>query len=105
MTRRSSTRIMVEGSSDCQGRGTHVSPARYLVRFSRDSLRLRLMGFLGFLDHAIPGKAHAGLARAVWELNPVGKHDGATMFISGSHKAAFSTPQAAADINSTLWET
>ena len=37
--------------------------------------------------HVIPGKAHAGLARAVWELNPVGKTDGGTMFISGSHSA------------------
>ena len=41
--------------------------------------------------HVIPGKAHAGLARAVWELNPVGKTDGGTMFISGSH----STPPRA----------
>jgi len=55
--------------------------------------------------HSIPGKAHAGLARAVWELNPVGIDDGGTMFITGSHKSAFGSPAAATDPSSSLWDT
>ena len=35
-----------------------------------------------------PEKIHAGLIRVVWELNEVREGDG-TMFLSGSHKAAF----------------
>ncbi len=54
--------------------------------------------------HAMPGKAHAGLARAIWELNPVTLGDGGTLFISGSHKCAFDTPAAAADPTSSLWD-
>ena len=34
-----------------------------------------------------PGRVYAGLTRVVWELNKVGKEDGGTMFLSGSHKA------------------
>ena len=38
-------------------------------------------------------KAHSGLTRVVWELNPVQKGCGGTMFLTGSHKGAFPAPQ------------
>ena len=54
--------------------------------------------------HCIPGKARCGLTRAIWELNPVEKNDGATLFISGSHKAAYTAPSSAYQLDSPLWE-
>jgi hypothetical protein len=51
-----------------------------------------------------PGAANSGLTRAVWELNPVEKGDGGTLFLTGSHKAAFPTPQSLQDRHSPLWE-
>ena len=53
----------------------------------------------------IPGKAYSGLTRVVWELNPVEKGDGGTLFIGGSHKAAYTAPASANDPASPLWET
>jgi len=53
----------------------------------------------------IPGKAYSGLTRVVWELNPVEKGDGGTLFISGSHKSAYTAPASVNDPNSPLWET
>ena len=53
--------------------------------------------------HCIPGKAHAGLTRVVWELNPVAEGDG-TLLVSGSHKAAYAAPDAIHDQNSSIWE-
>lgn len=35
---------------------------------------------------------YSGLTRVVWELNPVDKGDGGTLFLSGTHKAAFPQP-------------
>ena len=55
--------------------------------------------------NCIPGKANAGLIRVVWELNPVEKGDGGTLFISGSHKAAYTGPESAHHIESPLWDT
>jgi hypothetical protein len=52
-----------------------------------------------------PGAINTGLTRAVWELNPVEKGDGGTVFLSGSHKAAFRPPQTLIDRDSPLWET
>ncbi|MCZ6677707.1 MAG: phytanoyl-CoA dioxygenase family protein [Candidatus Poribacteria bacterium] len=52
-----------------------------------------------------PGRIHAGLTRVVWELNEVEEGDGGTMFLSGSHKAAFPRPQALSERDSPLWET
>ena len=49
-------------------------------------------------------KAHSGLTRVVWELNPVQKGCGGTMFLTGSHKGAFPAPQSTEDRNSPLWE-
>ena len=51
-----------------------------------------------------PGAANSGLTRAVWELNPVEPGDGGTMFLSGSHKAAFKPPKSTQDPASPLWE-
>ena len=36
--------------------------------------------------HMQQGKVHAGLTRAVWELNEVREGWGGTRFLSGSHK-------------------
>ena len=56
--------------------------------------------------HAFPGHAKSILTRAVWELNPVKKGKGGTLFVSGSHKAVFPTPkEATSDMNSSFWET
>ena len=57
-------------------------------------------------SHAFPGQAKSILTRAVWELNPVKKGKGGTLFISGSHKATFPTSdEAISDIGSSFWKT
>ena len=38
------------------------------------------------------GHIYSGLTRVVWELNPVKKGGGGTLFLSGSHKANFPLP-------------
>lgn len=53
--------------------------------------------------HCLPGKAHSGLTRVVWELNPVDEGDG-TLVVSGSHKSVFPAPAAIHDQHSSLWE-
>ena len=45
--------------------------------------------------HCLPGKAFAGLTRVIWELNEVKVGDGGTLFITGSHKSAFTAPESA----------
>lgn len=35
---------------------------------------------------------YAGLTRVVWELNPVRRGDGGTLFLSGSHRSSFPYP-------------
>jgi hypothetical protein len=52
-----------------------------------------------------PGAINTGLTRAVWELNPVEKGKGGTLFLSGSHKAAFRPPASLIDRDSPHWET
>ena len=53
----------------------------------------------------LPGAVNSGLTRVVWELNPVHKGDGGTLFLTGSHKAAFPTPKSVIeDRHSPLWE-
>ncbi len=66
-----------------------------LLRFPGDS----------HLYRCIPGKAHSGLTRVVWELNPVKKGQGGTLFITGSHKAVYTAPQSIIDPESPLWDT
>ena len=41
----------------------------------------------------IPGKAWSGLTRVIWEFNPVKKGQGGTLFVTGSHKAAYPAPE------------
>ena len=53
----------------------------------------------------IPGKGYSGLTRAVWELNPVEAGDGGTLFVNGSHKAAYKLPDSIKDPHSPLWST
>ncbi|MEM7533914.1 MAG: phytanoyl-CoA dioxygenase family protein [Chloroflexota bacterium] len=53
----------------------------------------------------VPGKVWSGLTRVVWELNPVKYRQGGTLFISGSHKAAYPVPESARlDEQSPIWE-
>lgn len=52
----------------------------------------------------IPGRGYAGLTRVVWELNPVGEGDGGTLFVNGSHKAAYKLPESVIkNQDSPLW--
>ena len=53
----------------------------------------------------LPGKVHSGLTRVVWELNEVGPGDGGTLFLSGSHKAAYTAPDEIGDPASSMWTT
>lgn len=55
--------------------------------------------------HARPGKVNSGLTRCVFELNEVRKGDGGTLFLSGSHKAAYNRPLSTDDEDSPLWDT
>lgn len=54
--------------------------------------------------HMHPDKVHSGLTRVVWELNPVKKRGGGTMFLNGSHKAAFPPPKTTENRDCPLWE-
>lgn len=40
------------------------------------------------------GRIYSALTRVLWELNPVEKGDGGTLFLSGSHKARFPYPSS-----------
>ena len=53
----------------------------------------------------IPGQAWSGLTRVVWELNPVKMRRGGTLFITGSHKAAYPAPASAFEPDSPIWDT
>ena len=52
-----------------------------------------------------PGKAWSGLTRVIWERNPVQKGRGGTLFVPGSHKAAYPAPESVQNAASDLWET
>ena len=54
--------------------------------------------------HAFPGQAHSCLTRALWELNPVARGQGGTLFVSGSHKAAFVGPESLRSMDSPFWQ-
>ena len=54
--------------------------------------------------HMHHDKAHSGLTRVVWELNPVKKRGGGTMFLPGSHKAAFPAPKSTQNWDCPLWD-
>ena len=53
----------------------------------------------------VPGRAWSGLTRAIWELSEVKAETNNFRFITGSHKAAYTTPEAVRDQNSPLWDT
>ena len=54
----------------------------------------------------IPGKGYSGLTRVVWELNPVEEGDGGTLFVNGSHKAAYKLPDSTIkNQDSPIWST
>ncbi len=55
--------------------------------------------------HCLPGQAYSGLTRVVWELNPVEKGDGGTLFITGSHKAAYTAPEVVRTEEWPFWDT
>lgn len=92
----------------------------YGFRFEGSFMTIRSVGFDNFRPHGgngmlrfpgnhhtyscLPGKANSGLTRVVWELNPVEKGDGGTLFLTGSHKAAFPAPQGIQDPDSPLWD-
>ena len=57
------------------------------------------------LYRCIPGKAHSGLTRTVWELNPVDQGDGGTLLIPGSHKSVYPAPESVWDPGSPIWKT
>ena len=42
---------------------------------------------------SIPGKSFSGLTRVVWELAPVKMRQGGTLLATGSHKAAYPSPE------------
>ena len=92
----------------------------YGFRFEGSFLTIRAKGHDNFQPHGgrgllnFPGnshtyhvrhdRAHSGLTRVVWELNPVNRGDGGTLFLTGSHKGAFPAPQSTAERDSPLWE-
>ena len=96
------------------------SPEGYGFRLESSFLSLRSVGEGEFSPHggsgvfnypvnshiyfSQPGLVYSGLTRAVWELNPVQKGDGGTLFLTGSHKAAFPMPASVQDKHSPLWE-
>ncbi|RKU05575.1 phytanoyl-CoA dioxygenase [Candidatus Poribacteria bacterium] len=55
--------------------------------------------------HCVPGRAHSGLTRVVWELNPVKEGQGGTLFVTASHKAVYTAPPSIQDPDSPLWDT
>ena len=54
--------------------------------------------------YASPGRVNSGLTRCVFELNEVREGDGGTLFLSGSHKAAFERPESTNREDSPLWD-
>lgn len=98
----------------------HASEFGYGFRMEGSFLTIRKPGFDNFGPHGgggmhqfpgnshtydcYPGHANSGLTRCVFELNPVRKGDGGTLFVTGSHKAAFRAPQSLMARDSWLWE-
>ncbi|HCK15526.1 TPA: hypothetical protein DHW51_15505, partial [Candidatus Poribacteria bacterium] len=66
-----------------------------ILRFPGDSCVYR----------CIPGKVNAGMVRVAWELNPVEKGEGGTLFVTGSHKGVFTAPESLQSPDSPIWET
>ena len=59
----------------------------------------------GVMNYQCKGnKIYSALTRVVWELNPVEKGAGGTLFLSGSHKANFAYPACVKEIDNTHME-
>lgn len=50
------------------------------------------------------GKIYSSLTRVVWELNPVEKDSGGTLFLSGSHKANLPYPPSVKEVDNAHLE-
>jgi hypothetical protein len=50
------------------------------------------------------GRIYSALTRVVWELNPVEKGDGGTLFLSGTHKANFPYPPSVREPDNAYME-
>ena len=61
------------------------------------------VGIFGY--NCVNGRIFSGLTRVVWELNPVDKGDGGTLFMSGSHKANFGVHASHMRIDSPMFDT
>lgn len=101
--------------------GANATEQGYGFRLEGSFLALRKKGETNFSPHGgsgyfnvpgnshsynmLPGQIHPGLTRAVFELNPVEYRKGGTLFLSGSHKAAFPWPPSVHSPESPLWET
>ena len=98
-----------------------ASPECYGFRMEMTSLHVRESGVGRFGAHngsgmmrfpgdthiyrTFPGAAHSGLTCVVWELSDIDPGDGGTLFVSGSHKSAFTAPASLQDPESPLWQT
>jgi hypothetical protein len=61
-------------------------------------------GLSGIHYHTNGRGIYSGLTRVVWELNPVAKGAGGTLFLSGTHKASFPQPQCVREPDNTHME-
>jgi hypothetical protein len=50
------------------------------------------------------GRIYSGLTRVVWELNPVRRGMGGTLFLSGTHKADFAFPPGVLEVDNAHLE-
>ncbi len=50
-------------------------------------------------------RIYSGLTRVVWELNPVARGEGGTLFLSGTHKASFPQPPCVREPDNPYLET
>jgi hypothetical protein len=98
------------GSEECYGFRLEGS---FLAVREAGSSNFRPHGGSGFFNmpgnshvyRCFNGRSHSGLTRVVWELNPVERGDGGTMFLTGSHKTPFPPPASIEDPESPLWDT
>jgi len=113
--------VIVGFMNEFIGHPPHATPDCYGFRMESAHLSIREQSDGGFGPHngsglmrlpgdthlynCYPGKAHSGLTCVVWEFNPVAAGEGGTLFVSGSHKAAFRAPESLQDPHSPLWQT
>jgi len=71
----------------CEGMFTTVRKAGWVPSGTERPHGGRGIGPVAFQQHG--NRIYSGLTRVVWELNPVNKGDGGTLFLSGTHKANF----------------